>query len=78
VRLLADAKVGKFDVILIDEPSRLSRTKPSRFIAEVVYPLENVQVSVEAVSTGRLCWDDIGGLITTCTFRNSITVFSMR
>lgn len=65
LRLLADAMARKFDVILIDEPSRLSRSKPSRFIAEVIYPLENAEVSVESVSAGPLRWDDIGGLIMT-------------
>jgi DNA invertase Pin-like site-specific DNA recombinase len=65
LRLLADAMGRKFDVILIDEPSRLSRTKPSRFIAEVIYPLEKAGVIVESVSAGQLRWDDIGGLIMT-------------
>ena len=65
VRLMADARGRKFDVILIDEPSRLSRTSPLQFIAEVVYPLEETNVSVESVSTGRMCWEDLAGLIMT-------------
>jgi predicted site-specific integrase-resolvase len=32
LRLLADARAGKIDVILIDEPSRLSRDGPLEFI----------------------------------------------
>jgi DNA invertase Pin-like site-specific DNA recombinase len=65
VRMMADARARKFDVILIDEPSRLSRTTPLRFIAEVVYPLEETNISVESVSTGRMCWGDLAGLIMT-------------
>jgi DNA invertase Pin-like site-specific DNA recombinase len=65
VRLLLDATQGMFDLLLIDEPSRLSRHKPSQFIAEVVYPLEKAKVSVESVSAGLLRLDDIGSLIMT-------------
>jgi site-specific DNA recombinase len=68
VRLLADAKAGKIHVILVDEPSRLSRSSPLQFIAEVIYPLEQKNVSIEAVSTGRLSWDDLGGLIMTVVY----------
>ena len=68
VRLLANAKAGKIDLILIDEPSRLSRSSPLQFIAEVIYPLEQKNVSIEAVSTGRLSWDDLGGLIMTVVY----------
>jgi site-specific DNA recombinase len=64
-RMLADAQLGMFDVILIDEPSRLSRSKPLQFLAEVVYPLERAKITVEAVSSGPLSWTDIGGLIMT-------------
>lgn len=65
MRMMADARERKFDIILIDEPSRLSRTNPLQFIAEVVYPLETTNVSVESVSTGRMCWQDLAGLIMT-------------
>jgi site-specific DNA recombinase len=68
VRLLSDAKAGKIDVILVDEPSRLSRSSPLQFIAEVIYPLEQKNVSIESVSTGRLSWDDLGGLIMTVVY----------
>jgi DNA invertase Pin-like site-specific DNA recombinase len=65
VRMMADAHESKFDVILIDEPSRLSRTNPLQFVAEIVYPLQKANVSVESVSTGRMCWEDLAGLIMT-------------
>ena len=68
LQLLADAKAGKFDIILIDEPSRLSRTKPSQFIAEVAYPLDKAKVLVESVSAGPLSLEDIGSLILTAVY----------
>jgi site-specific DNA recombinase len=63
LRLLTDARAGKIDVILIDEPSRLSRTRPSEFIAESIYPLAQTGVRLETVSSGDLSWDTIAELI---------------
>src|SRR5262245_33121596 len=62
-QLLADATAGKFDIILVDEPSRLSRSDPLALIATTIYPLQQAGVSVEAVSTGPVAWDDLAGLI---------------
>src|SRR5262249_23604109 len=39
IRLLRDARSRKFDVLVPDEPSRLSRQDPIRFIARIVDPL---------------------------------------
>lgn len=64
-RLLADAAAGLWDVILIDEPSRLSRSDPFAFVATVAYPLQRANVSVEAASTGAVGWNDLAGLILT-------------
>jgi DNA invertase Pin-like site-specific DNA recombinase len=62
-RLLKDATAGKFDVILVDEPSRLSRQDPIDFIVKVVDPLRKAGVSVDAVSCGPLDYDSLAGLI---------------
>src|SRR5581483_6889613 len=48
-RLLRDAAAGKFDVILCDEVSRLSRQKFTEFMAKVAYPLEQAGVTVDTV-----------------------------
>lgn len=63
--LLADAVAKKFDAILVDEPSRLSRSDPLELIAKTIYPLQQAGVVVEAVSTGAVAWNDLAGLILT-------------
>ena len=63
LRLLTDASMGKFDVIVIDEPSRLFRASPSKFIAESIWPLSQTGVRLETVSSGQLGWDNIAQLI---------------
>ncbi|QDU18456.1 recombinase family protein [Urbifossiella limnaea] len=63
-RLLQDAQKGKFDLIVVDEQSRLSRDDTVEYMATVVHPLRKVGVFVEVVDTGRrLTWDrdDLGG-----------------
>src|SRR5262245_1971051 len=45
-RLLRDAAAGRFDVIVCDEISRLSRQKFTEFIARVAHPLEEAGVTV--------------------------------
>jgi site-specific DNA recombinase len=64
-KLLEDATAGKFDVILVDEPSRLSRSDPFAFIALVAFPLQKARVAVEAVSSGPMSWDDLAGVLLT-------------
>jgi site-specific DNA recombinase len=78
-QLLADAATGKFDVILVDEPSRLSRSDPFAFIALVAFPLQKAKVAVEAVSSGPMSWDDLAGIILTVVSadRSSTEVKSM-
>src|SRR4051812_2521201 len=53
-RLLADAKAGNFDVVVVDEVSRLSRQKFTEFIAKVAHPLEQAGVTVDSVAEGPL------------------------
>ncbi|QDU24041.1 recombinase family protein [Urbifossiella limnaea] len=64
-QLITDATSGQWDVILVDEPSRLSRSEPLALIAQTIYPLQQAGVSVEAVSTGPTNWNDLVGLILT-------------
>lgn len=64
-QLIGDATARQWDVILVDEPSRLSRSEPMALIAETIYPLQKAGVAVEAVSTGPTNWNDLVGLILT-------------
>jgi site-specific DNA recombinase len=61
--LLQDAKAGKFDIIVVDEVSRLSRQTPMDYIAKVAHPLSEVGVVVESVAEGRQDWDELVGMI---------------
>ncbi|MBY0525209.1 MAG: recombinase family protein [Gemmataceae bacterium] len=63
-RLLQDSKAGKFDVIVIDELSRLSRQEVIDFIAKVVHPLKEAGVRVDSVAEGPLGWDTVVEIIT--------------
>src|SRR5262245_40146826 len=57
-RLLQDAQKGRFDLIVVDEQSRLSRNDPVEYMANVALPLRNAGVFVEVVDTGRrLTWE---------------------
>lgn len=65
-RLLKDAARGKFDVIVVDESSRLSRQDPLDFIVTVAQPLRQAGVAVETVDDGkRHTWDgdDLSSLL---------------
>lgn len=65
-RLIADAQAKRFDVILLDEPSRLERPEhPFAFIAQIAFPLLQAGVSVETASSGPMTWDDVAGQVTT-------------
>jgi DNA invertase Pin-like site-specific DNA recombinase len=59
-RMLADARAGRFDVIVVDEPSRLSRTDPIAFVVGVVAPLRDANVKLHAANGGLVDWDDFG------------------
>jgi DNA invertase Pin-like site-specific DNA recombinase len=63
-RLLKDAG-GKWSVLLLDEPSRLSREDPDEFVAEVKLPLKRAGVRVDSVARGMVDWDSIAGDILT-------------
>jgi DNA invertase Pin-like site-specific DNA recombinase len=63
LRLIKDAKAGKFKTIIVDEPSRLSRQEPIDFIAMVVKPLRDAGINVVSVSKGPQDWDSIVGFI---------------
>jgi site-specific DNA recombinase len=57
-RLLCDAAAGRFDVVMCDEISRLSRQKYTEYMARVAYPLEQAGVTVDTVAEGPLGWED--------------------
>jgi site-specific DNA recombinase len=62
-RLLADAARGLFSRIVVDEPSRLSRSDPLTFLADVARPLRDAKVTVDSVSAGVQDWNDLANLI---------------
>jgi DNA invertase Pin-like site-specific DNA recombinase len=62
-RLLADAQRGLFSLIVVDEPSRLSRSDPLTFLADIARPLRDAKVSVDSVSAGVQDWSDLANLI---------------
>jgi site-specific DNA recombinase len=62
-RMLRDATAGKFDVIVSDEPSRLSRQDVIDFIATVVKPLKEAGVKLDTASDGPIGWDDLAQLL---------------
>jgi DNA invertase Pin-like site-specific DNA recombinase len=62
-QLLRDAAAGRFDVILVDEPSRLSRQSPVELIEKVIAPLSRAGVRLDTASKGPLDYDSLAGLI---------------
>jgi site-specific DNA recombinase len=62
-RLLRDARAGKFDVVVYDEPERLSRQKTLSFIVHVFYPLHQTGVRLETVVGGPVSADDLVGFL---------------
>lgn len=59
LRMLEDAKQGRFQLIVMDEMSRLDRRNPIEFIASVARPLQQAGVALESVDRGtRFNWDD--------------------
>jgi DNA invertase Pin-like site-specific DNA recombinase len=64
-KLLRDAEAGLFDVIVVDEMSRLSRVKHVDYFRFVVGPLADAGVAVDSVAEGWQDPDDLaGGLLT--------------
>ncbi len=64
-QLLAAAAAGQWDIILVDEPSRLSREDPLDMMALTIRPLREASVAVETVATGPMNWNDLGGMLIT-------------
>lgn len=62
-RLLRDAQAGLFDVVVVDEVSRLSRDTPLDFFGKVAYPLQQAGVRLHVVGKGLVDWNDLGGMI---------------
>ena len=62
-RILAAAKNKEIDVIVVDEPSRLSRQDPVEAIEKIVAPLKRAGVKVDTVSKGLQDYDTLAGLI---------------
>jgi DNA invertase Pin-like site-specific DNA recombinase len=62
-KLLRDAAGGKFDVIVCDEPSRLSRQHPVDVIELMVAPLRRCGVKLDSASKGPVDYDSLAGLI---------------
>jgi DNA invertase Pin-like site-specific DNA recombinase len=60
-RLMKDARAGKWSVLLMDEPSRLSRNDPDDFIGDVKRPLKRAGIRVDSVNKGLLDWDTLAG-----------------
>jgi DNA invertase Pin-like site-specific DNA recombinase len=63
-RLLADAAAGRFDVVVVDEVSRLSRQTLTEFVATVAHPLDEAGVRLDTVAGGPVGWDEIGDVFT--------------
>jgi site-specific DNA recombinase len=64
-RLMRDAVAGRWAVLVMDEPSRLSRDDPDDFVADVKRPLKRAGVKVDSVNKGLLDWDTLAGDIMT-------------
>jgi DNA invertase Pin-like site-specific DNA recombinase len=63
-RLLRDAKAGQFDVVVIDEFSRVARMKHVPLVRDVIGPLEDANVRIDIVEKGNfLDWDDVGEIL---------------
>jgi site-specific DNA recombinase len=62
-RLLRDAEAGSWSVLVVDEPSRLSREDPIDFIVKVVDPFRKAGVRVDTVSAGPLDYESLAGII---------------
>ncbi len=62
-KLISDAKAGLFDVIVVDEQSRLARNDPVDFIETVIAPLRRAGVAIDTVAKGILDWNDLGDFI---------------
>jgi DNA invertase Pin-like site-specific DNA recombinase len=62
-RLLRDAQAGKFNVLVVDEPSRLSRQNLIDLVEKVIAPLRRARVRIDTVSKGELDYESLPGII---------------
>lgn len=70
-QLLADALAGRFDVIVVDECSRLSRSEPVEFFGEVVWPLKRAGVQLYSVAEGGLQdWNNLPGVLLSAVYQD--------
>jgi site-specific DNA recombinase len=60
-QMIADARRGLFDVIVVDEMSRLSRQDMMEFAYFVGYPLREANVEVDSVAEGPAEWENMVG-----------------
>jgi hypothetical protein len=69
--LLTDAQAKKFDIIVVDECSRLSRASPLEFFAEVAQPLNKADVRLYSVAEGGLQdWDNLPGVMLSAVYQD--------
>jgi DNA invertase Pin-like site-specific DNA recombinase len=62
-KMLAAAAREEFDVILVDEPSRLSRQNPIELIEKVIAPLRRSGTKIDTASKGPLDYESLAGII---------------
>jgi site-specific DNA recombinase len=62
-KMLQAAQRREFDVIVVDEPSRLSRQNPVELIEKVIAPLRRSSVKIDTASKGLLDYQSLAGLI---------------
>src|SRR5215467_14190034 len=62
-QLLRDAQAGKFNVLVVDEPSRLSRQNLIDLVEKVIAPLRRAGVRIDTVSKGELDYESLPGII---------------
>lgn len=62
-QMLAAAAKKEFAVIVVDEPSRLSRQNPVELIETVIAPLRRAGIKIDTASKGPLDYDSLAGLI---------------
>jgi DNA invertase Pin-like site-specific DNA recombinase len=62
-KMLAAAGRNEFEVIVVDEPSRLSRQNVIELIEKVIAPLRRSGVRIDTASKGPLDYDSLAGII---------------
>jgi DNA invertase Pin-like site-specific DNA recombinase len=62
-KMLQAAQRQEFDVIVVDEPSRLSRQNPIELIEKVIAPLRRSGIKIDTASKGLLDYESLAGLI---------------